>query len=105
MATRRYTKQFKLKAVKESLKPEYTDMEFAVAEKFGIKEGTLLRWKDRYLEYGEDGLAANFRLMQKTENRTTRQELAAKEKRIRELEEENEILKKAAAFLAKMDRD
>ena len=108
MAQRRYTKSFRKRAVEEALKPELEGKEFLVAEKYHIRTSTLLRWKDLYHQYGEMGLANNiqqFRQRESTFTRAQQEREAAKDKEIAELKGEITILKKAAAFLAKMPRD
>ena len=108
MTRRRYTKSFRKRVVEEALKPEFEGKEFLVAEKYHIQTSTLLRWMDLFNNYGEMGLADNiqqFRKKESTFTRTQKQREAAKDKEIAELKEEIAILKKAAAFLAKIPRD
>ncbi|MBY0585294.1 transposase [Murdochiella sp. Marseille-P8839] len=108
MTRRRYTKSFRKRVVEEALKPEYEGKEFLVAEKYHIQTSTLVRWMDLFNNYGEMGLADNIQQFRKKESmftRTQKQREAAKDKEIAELKEEIAILKKAAAFLAKMPRD
>ena len=63
---------------------------------------------DLYHKYGEMGLAKNIQQFRKRKSMFTRAQQEredAKDKEIAELKEEIAILKKAAAFLAKMPRD
>ena len=86
---RRFTPEFKREAVKfllESGKPMKD-----VAEELGISPSSLGRWRDEYEGKSLDG----------DEVETPEEELTRLHKRVRELEMEREILKKAAAFFAK----
>lgn len=86
-----------------------------VAVKYKIKEGTVLRWKKLYDQFGEDGLrgsiniSANLCKMNDKKHEEIislkEKEILEKEKIIREKDEEIEILKKAAAFLANLNRN
>lgn len=97
---KRYNKTFRMKVVRDALKPEFKDKEFLIAEKYGVRESTILKWVKLYEEYGDKGLSKNLPQLN-----NTRKSESEKDKKIKELEEEIEILKKAAAFLAKIDRD
>ena len=74
-------------------------MEHIIAEKYGVKPWTVAKWRDIYLELGEDGLKRGGSMKKKTPRE------AALEKENAELKEEIEILKKAAAFLADLRRE
>lgn len=93
-----YSKSFKMLVAKEACKPEHENLEHILAHKYGIRADTVLRWRDEYIKYGE-------RAFSKKRNPDLRTEREKElEKRVKELELENEILKKAAAFLANVGR-
>ena len=75
-----------------------TDRTEKLAMKYGVAPTTLRLWRDLYIEYGDDAFDRNKRKASKN-NR-----IKELEKRNAELEEEIEILKKAAAFLADVGR-
>lgn len=91
MASKHYTKKFKLRVAKEAIRPENQEMEHILAQKYGIMPWTVTRWKEQYLEAGE-------RAFQKNGGKSARERQLEKENA--ELKQEVEILKKAAAFLA-----
>ena len=93
-----YTSEFKVHVVMEALETSNIHDRVLVAQKYGISSNTLLGWMRRYEEYGEAGLTA------RTRSQAEREKRKELEKRVAELEEENEILKKAAAFLAEVGR-
>ncbi len=89
-----YTKEFKVRACKlvieDEIKPKI------VAEKFGINVIMLYRWLDEYQTYGEEEAFVG-----KGRQRSADAELRKLKKELADLREENEILKKAAAYFAK----
>jgi transposase len=87
-----YSKEFKEEAVKRALSSR---SQRQVARELGIHSHTLNRWVNEYKAFGEDGAFVGSGKL-----RPLDQELADMKKRIADLEEENEILKKAAAFFA-----
>ena len=95
-----YTKGFRIRVAKEAADPEMKGMEKHVADKYGIRECTVRRWRQIYEEYGENALGRNINAIEKKTDREI--EL---EKENAELREELEILKKAAAFLANVGRE
>ena len=104
----RYTKTFKLKVVKEAMDPAFEGKEYLIADKYSVRESTVIRWKKNYEQYGEVALLRNFNKVTKNtgdNNKRQKEIIKEKDKKIKELEEEIEILKKAAAFLAKINRD
>lgn len=108
MARRKYTKTFRKKVVEEALRPEMEGKEFLVAEKYNILPSTVCRWRDLYLKHGEMALCENvqqFYASQSKESGAYKELKAKTDKEIAELKEEVEILKKAAAFLTKIQRD
>ena len=103
MAKRKYTKSFRKMVVEEALRPEMEGKESLVAEKYGILPSTICRWKDLYLEYGEMALSENVQQIfaSQRKEREADKTLEEADKKIAELKEELEILRKAAAFLDK----
>ncbi|HHU53597.1 MAG TPA: hypothetical protein GXZ43_05930 [Clostridiaceae bacterium] len=105
MEHKKYSRLYKIQVAKEALSPGYKGMEYLSAEKYGLKTRTVIYWKNIYKEHGEEG----FKRVQGKRRKVTRYDLEkeneAAAKRIAELEEEVQILKKAAAFLAKIDRE
>ena len=94
-----YTKAFRIKVAKEASLPEMQGMEDHIAGKYGLKPGTVRKWRAIYQEYGENALGRSI----DSPNKKSDRELQL-EKENRELREEVEILKKAAAFLADLGR-
>ena len=66
-----------------------------VARELGINVNTLYTWMSRFKEHPTDPFVGSGNLHQEDA------ELRALKKRIKDLEEENEFLKKASAFFAK----
>lgn len=69
-----------------------------VALKYGLAVTTVRQWRDLYVEYGDAAFD------RKRRNAIRKDRIKELEKRNAELEEEIEILKKAAAFLADVGR-
>ena len=95
-----YNKAFRVKVASEAAQPSNAGLEHVIAKKYGIRPGTVIRWRNMYLEGGTDGLSKG-RL---SGTWKTDRELQL-EKENAALREEVEILKKAAAFLANVKRD
>ena len=91
---RQYTEEYRLEAVEYYRKAHESDPKKSIREcaaELGINDKTLNEW---ILKQAKTGRV--------TQERTDGQkELDAAKKRIRELESENEFLKKAAAFFAR----
>ena len=87
--SRRYTPEFKREAVKFLLESDKTLVE--VAEELGVSMTSLGRWRDKL-----EGTAEV-----EPENEAPEDEIKRLRRRVRELEMEREILKKAATFFAK----
>jgi transposase len=88
-----YTKEFKEGAVR--LVTEQGRTRSDVAKSLGIGQVTLSRWINAAKEEGKDAFRGHG-------NRTqSEQEIFELKRRIKELEQEREILKKAAAYFAK----
>lgn len=93
-----YDPEFKLHVVKEIINSGNSRNLKPVAMKYGLAPSTVSQWRNQYLEYGEDA----FDPKKRSAHRKNR--IKELEKRNAELEEEIEILKKAAAFLADVGR-
>ena len=91
---RQYTEEYRLEAAGHCRKAREADPKKSIREcaaELGINDKTLNEW---IIKYGRTGKV--------TQARTGEQkELDKARKRIRELESENEFLKKAAAFFAR----
>ena len=90
---RSFNKEFKIQACKLVLDDGLNAMR--VAEKIGIGFQVLYRWIDDYKTFGEQAFVGSGHLRPKDA------ELKKALKKIEQLEVENEILKKAAAYFAK----
>jgi len=88
---RQYDEEFKRRAVQLSYGRGRSVK--STAEHLGIHESVLYRWRKRYTPDGEVTKASE----QDEELRSLRRKLA-------ELEEENELLKKASAYFAALQR-
>jgi len=89
-----YTKAFKLEALR--LMDESDRPASAIAMELGIRRNQLYKWKDQMEKKGDVASAKKGRPKKEDQSEVSR--LKAENKR---LEEENEILKKAAVFFAK----
>lgn len=94
---RNYTKEFKNQAcelvLKENIKVK------KVAERMGINPVMLYRWIDEYTTYGEAAFVGKGKL------RPEEAKIKKLEKENDELRQQVEILKKAAAYFAKGNRN
>lgn len=93
MSNKSYNKEFKIKAV-ELVEQGHKSLR-QVAKELGIAENNLYNWRKQLKEKQEQAFPNESRLDEKE------LELRRLKSRIAELEEEREILKKAAAFFAK----
>jgi transposase len=93
MTRRKYSKEFKIEAVRLS---EESDVPvFAVAQELGVHPNTLYKWRFEYLTKGENAFPGHGKpTVGDDEVRQLRRELA----RVRE---ERDILKKALAFFSR----
>jgi transposase len=91
---RRYTKEFKLEAVRLLNKREQPVSRIATA--LGVKRTLLYRWKDQIEQKGEKAFRGPGR--PKTQELS---ELSRLRKELKDVREERDILKKAAAYFAK----
>ena len=88
---RKYTDEFKRRAVRMSYSSERSVRD--VAESLGVDKSMLYQWRKRYTPDGD-----------KSEQAEQKEDIRALQMRIAELEEENDILKKASAYFAKNQR-
>ena len=89
MSNKKYTKEFKVDAVRLALSSDKTQAQ--VARDLGVNENALYNWISKYrgeVLSGEHGMSPE-------------QELAALKKEVAQLKQEREILKKAAAYFAR----
>lgn len=90
---KRYSKQFKIDAVKLVTEQGYKISE--AARSLGVHEGLLGRWKRELTSEDDGAFPGNGKMSPEKE------ELIRLRKQVKKLEMEKEILKKAAAFFAK----
>ena len=93
MIRKSYTREFKIRAVqlmKESSKPIRK-----LADELGVSENNLYTWRKQLREKADNAFSNQPRFDEKE------LEIRRLKARVSELEEEREILKKAAAFFAK----
>ena len=88
---RKYTDEFKRRAVRMSYSSERSVRD--VAESLGVDKSMLYQWRKRYTPDGD-----------KSEQAEQEEDIRSLQMRIAELEEENDILKKASAYFAKNQR-
>ena len=87
-----YTSQFKIQVAKEaSTARTYA----AISKKYGVSADLVKKWSNEYSKYGD--LAFEDNGPQKFQE----QRIRDLERQLAELQEENEILKKATAFFSK----
>lgn len=87
-----YTSQFKIQVAKEVLKSKtYAE----IAKKYGIDRSHLKKWADDYEKYGDLAFEEN------GPQKFQEQRIRDLERQLAELQEENDILKKATAFFSK----
>lgn len=88
---KKYTEQYKRDAVR-LLQNRGARTAVEIAESVGISQSVLYRWHKQYS--GEEGSSA-------VDKQDDREDVEKLRRRLRELEQENSLLKKAAALLAK----
>lgn len=87
-----YTSQFMLQIAKEAVKAKtYSE----ISKKYGIASSLVKKWASEYSKYGALAFEEN------GPQRFQDQKIRDLEKQLAELQEENEILKKATAFFSK----
>ena len=88
-----YTREFKIQicklVIEDNLKPK------VVAEQFALSQVMVYRWVNEYKTYGNEAFVGKGHL--KSEDAKVKE----LEKKLELLKQENEILKKAAAYFAK----
>lgn len=90
---KRYAMEFKIDAVKLVVEQGYSVVE--AAQRLGISDKSLYKWKEQYLE---GRLVVGYKRAQPTVEEAELRKLKEENKR---LKMENEILKKASAYFAK----
>jgi transposase len=88
MAGERYTKEFKIAAVKQVTENGYSIAD--VAKRLGITTKSLYNWRDRYGERAEEYEA----------KQSSSEELRRLKAELKRVTEERDILKEAAVFFA-----
>lgn len=91
----KYSKEFKEETAKRIVNGEPAAK---VARDLGVNVNSIYTWKTRYLEHPEDAFVGSGNLHQEDD------EVRKLRKQLRDLQEENDILKKAAAYFAKNQR-
>lgn len=93
---RKYTREFKLEAVRLSEESEEPVAE--IARQLGIGPSLLYGWRERFLEDGKEAFPGHGKL------RTSDDEVRRLRRENIRLREERDVLKKAIAFFAKESR-
>lgn len=90
-----YTEQFMIQVAKAGLKARtYAE----VAKQYGVSTYAVRNWTEKYRKYGD--LAFEPKGPEKCKDK----EIADLKRKVADLEEENEILKKATAYFSKGNR-
>lgn len=89
---KQYSNEFKEEAVKRVLSGISA---VQVARELGINVSSLYTWKNRYLKHPEQPFVGSGNL------RDADAEIRRLQRQVKDLEQENEFLKKASAFFAK----
>jgi len=95
MSRRTFTREFKVEAVR--LVDEERRTIASVARDLGIGAGLLSRWRKQLGEGGEESFPGKGRL------KPSEEEVRKLQRRLREVEQENEFLKKTAAYFARQN--
>jgi len=96
MGRRKYTREFKLEAVRRLLEGDRTIA--GVARELGVGAGLLGKWKALFESEAGDAFRGKGRLKDSDEK------IRKLEKEVRELRQENEFLKKTAAYFVRDSR-
>jgi len=94
MTKQSYTKEFKLEALR--LLEESGKSGTEIAQELGIRRNLLYKWKEQMIKTGDVPSAKRGRPKKEDQS-----ELSKMKQELKRLQEENEILKKAAIFFAK----
>jgi len=89
-----YTKEFKLEALRMMDESERPASEIAM--QLGIRRNQLYKWKEQMMKKGDVPTAKKGR-----PRKSEQSELSKVKQELKRVQEENEILKKAAVFFAK----
>ena len=89
MGKQRYTEEFKIEAVKQVTDRGYSVKE--VAENLGVAAWSIYKWKEKYADKSEDN----------QKNSDLQKENLRLKRELKRVQEERDILNKAAAFFAK----
>ncbi|QIV96128.1 transposase [Allofrancisella inopinata] len=95
MKYQRYTKEFKDNAVKLCLQPDTNRRE--IADNLGVKYKTICNWISKAMSNPPKEIKIDY----KTQYQQLSSENADLKKKLKQVETEREILKKAAAYFAK----
>lgn len=96
-ARKQYDSLFKENAVKLSYERKNVS---GLARELGVSAALIYRWREEYSQYGKGSFPSNGIIKQTPEEK----ELSEMKKRIRDIEMENDILKKALGIISKSDR-
>jgi transposase-like protein len=95
MKYQRFTKEFKLEAIRLLGTGSMSGAE--LARQLGVRRNQLYKWRHQVIQKGEVGA---FKGSGRNASKDNLSELEALRRRISQLEEENAILKKAGAYFA-----
>lgn len=96
-ARKQYDSLFKENAVKLSYERKNVS---GLARELGVSAALIYRWREEYSQYGKGSFPGNGITKMTPEEK----ELSDMKKRIRDIEMENDILKKALGIISKSDR-
>ena len=99
MTRKSFTREFKLEAVR--LLKQGTKPSADLARELGVKRNQLYKWQEEVDNAGEDGAFPGHGNRSRKAKNAEAEENARLKKELAKLKEENDILKKAAAFFAK----
>lgn len=95
---KKYTKIEKLEIVKLSLEDDQSVKE--LAERFGVAENTIYKWRKSYLQHEQDAFPGKGNQILSEEGRRIKD----LERELKELKLERDILKKAVGIFSKNER-
>jgi transposase len=91
---RKFTKEQKLEIVNMSLEDNQSVRE--VAERFAVSPNVIYNWRRQFVQYADNAFPGHGKMLGTDQEK----ELATLRKKVRELELEKEILKKAMAIFS-----